>query len=662
MRGVTKQVPELIRRFAARYSLLVLLDGLAVLASYGLALLLRFEWKVPPFFLEQFLDTVWVLIMAYWAMNVAWGLYGQLWQYASAQEVTNILGSAIFTTAGIFFVDLLWPAPSRFPLSVVLMGGILTTGAFTLVRYRQRLFISALSRLEEVVGSPDRRRVIIVGAGEAGQLLALQLQHPDHRRKFELVGFADDDQRKQGLRSHGLAVLGRREEIPRLTRQRRVDTIIIAIHRISGPDFREILSICQQTTAQVKVLPDVLALFEQPIIRPNGAGSFLPIRDVEPRDLLGRREITVDEEACRVLIRDKVVLVTGACGSIGSELCHQIIRFRPSKLLMVDNNETGLYDMQPNLKGSIGDRVVCVIADVTDKDKMEAIIANERPQIIFHAAAYKHVPLMEAHPEEAVRVNVGGTRLLCRLAQHYRVERFVLISTDKAVHPSSVMGLSKRIGELLILGMDPSSDSRFTAVRFGNVLGSRGSVVLTFARQIAEGGPVTVTDERMSRYFMTPLEAVSLIIQAATLTRGSDIFLLDMGQEIKIVDLAQRMVQLQGWRPGSDIQIVCTGARPGEKLREELYYDGVEKREPTVYPGIYRLTTHNQGVIEDTRASIFTGSPPADILQVKVDHLLRMARTCQKDEIADQMGQIVSTFDRSLSIPMPDQTPMLEPG
>ena len=224
------------------------------------------------------------------------------------------------------------------------------------------------------------------------------------------------------------------------------------------------------------------------------------------------------------------------------------------------------------------------------------------------------------------------------------------------------MGLSKRIGELLILGMDPSSDSRFTAVRFGNVLGSRGSVVLTFARQIAEGGPVTVTDERMSRYFMTPLEAVSLIIQAATLTRGSDIFLLDMGQEIKIVDLAQRMVQLQGWRPGSDIQIVCTGARPGEKLREELYYDGVEKREPTVYPGIYRLTTHNQGVIEDTRASIFTGSPPADILQVKVDHLLRMARTCQKDEIADQMGQIVSTFDRSLSIPMPDQTPMLEPG
>jgi FlaA1/EpsC-like NDP-sugar epimerase len=618
-------VTSSIQRALVRYSALLLLDILAIFLSFGFALVLRFEWKIPSLYLSCFFDTIWFLIIAYCVVNAICGLYGRLWQYASAQEVGAIIASGMLTTIAVFTFDMLWN--SCLPLSVVLMGGIFTVGAFTVVRYRQRLIIALIGHLERAVGSSGRRQVLIVGAGGMGQLLAWQIQHHDRGHEYELVGFVDDDPRKQGLRLRGLLVLGSREDIPRLARQRGVDLIIIAIHRISGPEFREILSFCQQTEAQVKVLPDVLSLLRQPT-------TFPPARDVEPRDLLGRREVPVDEEACRRLLQDKVVLVTGACGSIGSELCRQIVRYGPKKLLMVDNDETGLYDMRLEMGASAaasaldGHEVAYIIADVTDWSKMEALMAGEGPQIIFHAAAYKHVPLMEAHPEEAVRVNVKGTRVLCQLAQQYGVERFVLISTDKAVRPRSVMGLSKRIGELLILALSSSYGSRFTAVRFGNVLGSQGSVVPTIAHQIAQGGPVTLTDERMSRYFMTPTEAVSLIIQGATLTQGGDIFLLDMGEEIKIVDLAQKMIRLQGLRVGKDIGIVYTGIRPGEKLREELIYEGLEEREPTVYPGISRLNSRER--------------PSLDVLLSAIDRLELLAHNGSKAGIVTQMRQIVS--------------------
>lgn len=617
-----------VERVLVRYSTLLLLDVPAVFLSFGFAFLLRFEWKVPRPYSTCFFQTIGFLIIAYCAVNAACGLYGRLWQYASAQEMGMIIASGALTTMAIFAFDVL--RGSCLPLSVVLMGGIFTTGAFAVVRYRQRLVSGLIARLERAVGSPDRRRVLIVGAGGAGQLLVRQIQHHDRRHEYELVGFVDDNPLKQGLRLHGLMVLGSREDIPGLARQRRVDLIIIAIHRISGPSFREILSYCQQTEAQVKVLPDVLSLLRQP-------ATFPPARDVEPRDLLGRQEAPVDEGACRRLLRDKVVLVTGACGSIGSELCRQIVRFGPKRLLMVDHNETGLYDVQLEMEAAAmgsaldGHQVAYIIADVTDRIRMAALIAGEKPQIIFHAAAYKHVPLMEAHPEEAVRVNVKGTRMLCQLAQQYGVERFVLISTDKAVRPSSVMGLSKRIGELLILALNSSHGSLFTAVRFGNVLGSRGSVVLAFAHQIAQGGPVKLTDERMTRYFMTPSEAVSLIIEAASLTQGGDIFLLDMGQEIKIVDLAEKMIRLQGLRVGKDIDIVYTGIRPGEKLREELIYEGLERQEPTVYPGISRL---------DSRERPLLGR-----FLTRIGRLELLAQNGSKANVLTQMRETVAEFN-----------------
>jgi len=626
------------RRTLTRYGPLVLLDALAVLIAYGLALLLRFEWRIPSYYLQRFLHAVWILITAHCTANAAWGLYRRLWRYAGAQEAIVIAAAGATTSSAACLFELLMPGRRPIPLSVLVIGGIFSIGAFAIVRYYRPLLDALLGRVKGAIYSPGRR-VLIVGAGEAGQLLARQLLHPDRRRDYELMGFVDDDPRKQGFRLHGLAVLGTREDIPQLTRRLRVDLIIIAIHRISGPEFRKILSICQQTEAQIKVLPDVLTLLKQP----PGAGrdAYLPVRDVEPRDLLGRQEVMVDEAACRSLLEGRVALVTGACGSIGSELCRQIMRFSPQKLLAVDRHEMGLYGLQMELEAP-GNRsarsrgqVDYVLADVTDRSRMEALIANERPDIIFHAAAYKQVPLMEAHPQEAVRVNVGGTRILCELAERCGVERFVLISTDKAVWPTGVMGLSKRIGELLILALDSSSATHFTAVRFGNVLGSQGSVVPAFAYQIARGGPVTVTDERMTRYFMTPMEAVSLILQAARLTRGGDIFLLDMGQEIRIVDLAKHMIRLKGLRVGKDIEIVYTGVRPGEKLQEEFVHEEFEEQEPTSHPSISRLRTRKR--------------PPLPELLAQIDHLEQVARHGNRNTVVAEMRELVAGFNRALT-------------
>ena len=631
MKEPTERLASAFGRSLARHGLLVLLDGVSVLLCSALGLLVRFEGRIPPHYFRQFLGVIWAVSIAYCAMNGAWGLYGRLWQYAGAQDALAIAGSGGLTSTILFAIELFLWRPRPVPLSVIVIGGIFSTLAFAAIRYRRQFIMALLRYLWGMVSGPDRQRVLIVGAGEAAQLLARQLQDRRHWREYEVVGFVDDDPVKQGLRLHGVGVLGDRGSIAVVARQRRADLIIIAIHRISGADFRDILSICQQTEARVKVLPDVLSLLKQPPTQ--GDGSFLPVRDVEPRDLLGRQEVRVDEGVCRRLLEDRVVLVTGACGSIGSELCRQILRFRPGRLLLVDKDESGLYRMQLEL-GTPEECAAFIVADVTDWVRMEAIIAREAPDIIFHAAAYKHVPLMEAYPEEAVRVNVRGTRILCQLAARHGVERFVLISTDKAVQPSSAMGFSKRMGELLVLALNSSHGTQFTAVRFGNVIGSSGSVVSTFDRQIAQGGPVTITDERMTRYFMTPREAVSLIIQAAALTEGGDIFLLDMGQEIRIVDLAQKMIRLQGLRVGKDIDIIYTGVRPGEKFEEQLIHEGFEEREPTVHPGISRVRTPKR--------------PPLIELLEEMERLEEMAHTSGKDEIKREMSEAVAGFDACL--------------
>ena len=575
------------KRALSRYALpLLLLDAISIVVSFWLALAFRFDGRIPAGDLRFLLLALPAIVVVFILNNLGFGLYHYVWRYTSANEVLTISAAAASSTILLLGVSLLWTVSRPVPLSVAGLGGVFACGMFTAVRYRQRLLTGLMGYLQRVVGSPDRQRVLIIGAGEAGHLLARQLKTDGGKCRYELVGFVDDDPKKLNQRTYGTQVLGDRRAIPRLVTERDVSLIIIAIHKIAGPALRDILSICLRTPARVKILPDFLKTMEQP-------NEALPLRDISAEDLLGRQLCAVDEAACRGIIAGRVVLVTGAAGSIGSELCRQILALQPHLLLMVDNNETGLHDLLISLQPSEPGRVRATVADVTNQVRLETIFAAERPQVVFHVAAYKHVPMMETHPDEAVRVNILGTANVAELAAHYAVERFVFISTDKAVNPSSIMGATKRVGELLMMSSAEQVRARFegslfTAVRFGNVLASRGSVVPTFVRQIEQGGPVTITHPDMTRYFISISEAVSLVIQAATLTAGGDIFMLDMGQAIRIEDLACKMIRLRGLRPGEDIPIVYSGVRPGEKLHEELFTTD-EQELPTDHPRIYRI-------------------------------------------------------------------------
>jgi FlaA1/EpsC-like NDP-sugar epimerase len=585
--------------------LLAVLDIASVVISFWVALAFRFDGDISALDSHLLITALPIVIFTYVLTNYFFGLYHYLWRYTSASEVLTIAIAAATSTVCLLLYSLLWVTQRPVPLSVVGLGGIVSGGLFTAVRYRQRLLTGLMGRLQRVVGSPDRERMLIIGAGEAGQRLAQQIKMGSENQSYELVGFVDDDSQKRGMRVHGAQVLGDRHAIPEIVAQRGVSLIILAIHKIPGPTLRDILSICLTTQTRVKILPDFLGTMQQ-------SNGVPPLRDINPEDLLGRQLCEVDQAACREIIAGRVVLVTGAAGSIGSELCRQILSLEPRLLLLLDNNETGLHDLFISLKGAEPQQVQSIIADITNKPALEAIFAKYLPQIVFHAAAYKHVPMMELHPDEAIRVNVVGMAHVAELSSSYQVERFVFISTDKAINPSSIMGATKRLGELIVMNTDrqtslavrevgraaseeptvaPSAELRrslFTAVRFGNVLGSRGSVVPTFARQIEQGGPVTITHEDMTRYFISLSEAVSLTIQAATLTEGGDIFMLDMGQAIRIKDLAYKMIRLRGLRPEEDIPVVYSGMRSGEKLHEDLLGSD-ETRWLTAHPKIFQI-------------------------------------------------------------------------
>jgi len=608
-----------------RYALpLMTLDAMSVVVSFWLALAFRFDGRIPAVDLRLLVFAMPIVVAVFVAINFFCRLYQYVWQYTSANEILMIGAAAMSATLLLLVASLLWVGARPIPISVIGLGGVFSSGMFTTARYRQRLLTGLMGYLQRVVGSPDRRRVLIVGAGEAGQVLARQLKARSRNGRYELVGFVDDNPKKIGLRIYGTQVLGDRQAIPDLVAERGVSLIIIAIHRISGPMLRDILSICLTTQTRVKILPDFFGQIEQP----NGA---LPLRDITAGDLLGRQLCEVDQVAYQHIIAGKVVLITGASGSIGAELCRQVLPFKPHRLLMLDNNETGLHDLLISLQCPEDAAVATIVADVTNQPRLETIFAMYRPEIVFHVAAYKHVPMMERHPDEAVRVNIHGTASVADLAGRYAVERFVFISTDKAVNPCSIMGATKRVGELLMMSnaarfagnMRPSL---FTAVRFGNVLGSRGSVAPTFARQIDQGGPVTITHPEMTRYFISLSEAVSLIIQAAALTEGGDIFMLDMGQAIRIEDLAHKMIRLRGLRPGEDIPIVYSGMRPGEKLHEELVASDEEKL-PTDHPRILRI-----------RSSYAVDSA---YLLDRIAGLIELAFGQRNDELVEELWRLV---------------------
>ncbi|OGF53114.1 MAG: hypothetical protein A2Z21_06900, partial [Candidatus Fraserbacteria bacterium RBG_16_55_9] len=549
-------------RNSKRVVLLLLADALLIsLALYG-AFLLRFDGQIPPPWANTWLSYLWIALGVKIPIFYAFRLYRMSWAHVSFRELLSVflavgLSSSLLGT--IFFLlrgeQILW----TFPRSILILDYVLTLFLIGGLRSGKRIQLGLSSRF-----SSKGRRVLLVGAGNAGdQILRAMLR--ETRSLYLPIGFADDDPTKQGIALHGVRVLGKRSEIPQIVKMYGVEELIISMPAASSRVIRETVELGRQARlTQIKILPGLHQLV-------SGQLGLSDIREVQPEDLLGREPVHMEVHEIQSYLKDKVVLVTGASGSIGTELCRQIAKFSPSKLLALDQDETGQFYLEQELREKLPSlEFQTIIADIRDQTKIEQVFQQYRPQVVFHAAAYKHVPLMEIYPDEAVKNNIFGTLTMSETALKWRAEKFVLISTDKAVNPTSVMGATKRAAEMMVQVLHRRGGTKFTAVRFGNVLGSRGSVIPIFRQQIKRGGPVTVTHEDMQRYVMVASEAVALVLQAGSMSQGGEVFVLDMGDPIKIVDLARELIRLSGYEPDKDIPIVFTGQRPGEKFFEEL--------------------------------------------------------------------------------------------
>jgi FlaA1/EpsC-like NDP-sugar epimerase len=552
------------------------LDLVVVCLAYAAALLLRFDADVPRENLDFTVRVVPLIAAVYIAANLLFGVYRTVWAYGSLGDILALLRPVVLSTALIFGANF-WVNERDLPLSVILIAGELIFPGMAFVKMRTRL----LTRLPRA--AVTSQRLLIIGAGHTGQALARELQNSPGLN-YQPIGYLDDDPRKQKSRMHGLRVFGPVVDIEDQIRAHSADAVAIAIPRASGSMVRSIVAACQSVAVPVRIVPGV----ERWI---SGGHSSDALRELTLDDLLGREPVQVDYVACSQSVKDRCVLVTGAAGSIGSELCRQLATFQPLELHLLDNNESGLFDLAAELAPISPQTTIKMWpASVTDQRKVSEVFNHVRPQLVYHAAAYKHVPMLESNPDEAFRANVLGTLNVATAAKEFETGTFVLISTDKAVRPTSIMGATKRIAELMIIALARGSEhTKFVAVRFGNVMGSRGSAPLTFLRQIERGGPVTITHPDMMRYFISIPEAVSLVIQAGTFGGSGNIYMLDMGQEINMLELAERMIRLRGLRPGDDIEVIFTGTRPGEKLREDLVAD-YENMEPTEHPKVMRLS------------------------------------------------------------------------
>lgn len=551
-----------------------LLDILLVNMVFILTLLLRFEGQVPEQYHILYENNFFILTVMMVITFYICGLYRSLWSYASTREMIQVLGACVAGDA--LFV--LWNSMTHqmFPKSVYILYPILLIGGIVASRLSYR-FIRRVLRVWEkkkiVVHSHNEgrmvKRIMLVGAGEAAALIIKEMAINKEVSKA-IVLCVDDRQSKQGLYLKGIPIKGTTEDILTLAEQYEIDEIIIAMPSAPKKRISEIIQICNETKCKLKIFPGISGVLTLP-----AKGKSL-IRDVKIEDLLGREEIVLNNTKLKTIIKNQVILVTGGGGSIGSELCRQIVSLSPKLLVVLDIYENNAYDLQMELiqKGIPREQIKMIIASIRDKDKLREVFAIYRPNLVFHAAAHKHVPLMEDSPSEAVKNNVFGTLNVAQCAVEFKVEKFIMVSTDKAVNPTNVMGATKRICEMIIQAINETTDETdFVAVRFGNVLGSNGSVIPLFRRQLAAGGPLTVTHPDIIRYFMTIPEAVRLILEATTFATGGEIFVLDMGEPVKIVDLAKNFIKLSGLEVDKDIKIKFTGLRPGEKLFEELLMD-----------------------------------------------------------------------------------------
>ena len=546
-----------------RIALLVVMDIILITISGFLALYIRYDFRFSNMemrYVHYELEFLPLNLMFTLLLFVLFRLYRSVWRFASTTELLNVIGACTASIAvQIFYMSVL---QLRMPISYYLMKYVLLIMEIGTLRFTYRI-LRMMQEWRFREHKDSRKRTMVVGGGEAGAMIIKELQNSRYLDQ-DVCCVVDDNGAKQGKYIRGVKIMGGRGDICRLAHELEIDEIIVALPSAPQREVREILNICKETNCEMKVLPGLYQMIK-------GEVSMSKLRKVEIEDLLGRDPIRIQLDPIMEYVSGKVVLVTGGGGSIGSELCRQIAAHSPRRLIIVDIYENNAYDIQQELRHSYpGLDLVVLIASVRNTHRMESIFQTYRPEIVYHAAAHKHVPLMEDSPNEAIKNNVFGTYKTARAADKYGCRRFVLISTDKAVNPTNIMGASKRICEMIVQTMNNRSKTDFVAVRFGNVLGSNGSVIPLFKKQIEQGGPVTVTHPDIIRYFMTIPEAVSLVLQAGAFAKGGEIFVLDMGEPVRIVDLAKNLIRLSGFKPYEDIDIQFTGLRPGEKLYEEL--------------------------------------------------------------------------------------------
>jgi FlaA1/EpsC-like NDP-sugar epimerase len=609
-------------------SLQTAIDVAILSLAYWLAFLFRFEFSIPALWLRVLLTTWPYVVLLTYAGLAAFGVPRMSWRYIGIGDVGRIFVATSATTSLFVLVRVL----SRFvsihavvviPLGVLAMNFVLAFLALVGIRALRRVQGEASERKRQAEGA-ENHRVLLIGAGEAGVLVARELaRRPD--LGLRPVGFLDDDALKIGTMIGGIPVLGSPKDLARIAEHKHVQRVLITIANAPGEQIRRISELCRDARLETKIIPGIYEIVGDKV-------NLSRIREVAIEDLLGREPVQLDEEVVSSSIRGRIVLVTGAGGSIGSELCRQVARFGPSRLVLVERFENALFEIHRELVRTFpGVLIEPAIADLCDERRMTQLFESTKPELVFHAAAHKHVPMMEWNPGEAVKNNVGGTRTLANLSARYGVHRFVLVSTDKAVNPTSVMGATKRVSEIYVQALSRTTATRFVTVRFGNVLGSSGSVVPIFRQQIANGGPVTVTHPDMLRYFMTIPEASQLVLQAGAMGNGGEIFILDMGRPVRIVDLARDLITLSGLRPDDDIEIQFTGIRPGEKLVEELSTD-VEHADKTKHPKIFIGRIHPY---------------PLATVEPNMARLIDAARELDTEEIQLTLGRLVPEFRRT---------------
>jgi FlaA1/EpsC-like NDP-sugar epimerase len=605
-----------------RYLLLgdIFLSLISVLASY----LIRLELiAIFPTYQNSLLWMLGIVVAVKPLVYYLFGIYRRLWRYASTRELVLILSAVTAASMvvsgvmiGLFAAGLFY----GFPRSVLVIDWLLSMAFVGGLRFIFRLMAETTSSAANRMFIPRRKKwVLVVGAGDAGAMVVRELQK-NPQLNIKPIGFLDDNPAKKDSQIHGVPVLAPLDEISHILDSRHVDEVIIAIPSAAGEVLRRVTEVCRRRGVAFRTMPGIYELL-------GGDVSVSRLREVDIADLLRREPVKIDNEALGEVLEGRVVMVTGAGGSIGSELCRQIARLNPSKLLMLGHGENSIFRALLALKERFPVlEIVPLIADVRDKPRISVIFKRWAPEVIFHTAAHKHVPLMQSNIEEAVTNNILGTQNIVQAALDYDVQRLVMISTDKAIRPVNIMGATKRLGEMLVLDAAREYDKAFTVVRFGNVLGSRGSVVPRFKRQIAAGGPLTVTHPEMKRYFMTIPEAVHLVLQASALSKGGENFILDMGQPVKILELAKDLIRLSGLEPGKDIEIVFSGIRPGEKLSEDLWDKGFAYS-PTAHPDIHRV---------DSEGLMSSGD-----LQAVVDEIIELARVGCQEKIITRLTETI---------------------